>query len=55
MVTILKPNQSIRGSFLYNEKKIGAGVADDPETKITLKAFHNEILNDHPALKKEIN
>jgi hypothetical protein len=28
-------------------------VADDPEQKIELKAFHAEILNDHAALKKE--
>ncbi|MGN6531212.1 MAG: conjugal transfer protein MobC, partial [Ginsengibacter sp.] len=28
-------------------------VADDPDCKIGLKAFHCEILNDHPALKKE--
>lgn len=29
-------------------------VADDPDNKIELKAFHCEILNDHEALKKEI-
>jgi len=28
-------------------------VADDPDCKIDLKAFHSEILNDHDALKKE--
>ncbi len=28
-------------------------VADDPDCKIELKAFHCEILNDHEALKKE--
>ena len=28
-------------------------VADDPDCKIELKAFHCEILNDHKALKKE--
>ncbi len=28
-------------------------VADDPDCKIDLKAFHCEILNDHAALKKE--
>jgi len=28
-------------------------VADDPNCKIALKAFHCEILNDHEALKKE--
>ena len=28
-------------------------VADDPQNRIELKAFHNEILNDHDALKKE--
>ncbi len=30
-------------------------VADDPQNKIELKAFHNEILNDHVALEKEID
>lgn len=30
-------------------------VADDPENKIELKAFHNEIVNDHQALKAEID
>jgi hypothetical protein len=30
-------------------------VADDPQEKIELKAFHNEILNDHDALKKEMD
>lgn len=28
-------------------------VADDPDCKISLKVFHNEIQNDHEALKKE--
>ncbi|NCI46717.1 conjugal transfer protein MobC [Sediminibacterium soli] len=28
-------------------------VADDPDNKIELKAFHCEIINDHEALKKE--
>ncbi|OAQ41983.1 conjugal transfer protein TraG [Pedobacter psychrophilus] len=28
-------------------------VADDPQERIDLKAFHNEILNDHDALTKE--
>lgn len=28
-------------------------VADDPDCKIRLKVFHNEIQNDHEALKKE--
>ena len=28
-------------------------IADDPDCKIALKAFHCEILNDHEALKKE--
>ena len=28
-------------------------VADDPTEKIALKTFHNEIINDHAALKKE--
>jgi len=28
-------------------------VADDPDNKIELKAFHSEIINDHEALKKE--
>lgn len=30
-------------------------VADDPDNKIDLKAFHCEIVNDHEALKKEEN
>lgn len=30
-------------------------VADNPDCKIELKAFHSEIINDHEALKKEIN
>jgi len=29
-------------------------VADNPDCKIELKAFHGEIINDHDALKKEI-
>jgi len=29
-------------------------VADNPEDKIELKTFHGEIVNDHAALKKEI-
>jgi TusA-related sulfurtransferase len=29
-------------------------VADDPDCKIELKSFHCEIMNDHDALKKEI-
>lgn len=29
-------------------------VADDPDCKIELKTFHNEIINDHVALRKEI-
>jgi hypothetical protein len=28
-------------------------IADNPDCKIALKAFHCEILNDHEALKKE--
>jgi len=28
-------------------------VADDPQTRIELKVFHNEIINDHEAIKKE--
>jgi len=28
-------------------------VADDPATKIELKVFHNEIINNHDAIKKE--
>ncbi|TAN15362.1 MAG: conjugal transfer protein TraG [Chitinophagaceae bacterium] len=28
-------------------------VADNPEQKITLKAFHSEIINDHEAIRKE--
>jgi len=28
-------------------------VADDPDNKIGLKVFHNEIINDHDAIKKE--
>jgi hypothetical protein len=28
-------------------------VADDPDQKIQLKIFHNEILNDHEEIKKE--
>ena len=30
-------------------------VADNPDCKIELKAFYCEILNDHAALKKEID
>lgn len=30
-------------------------VADDPDNKIALKVFHNEIINDHQALKDEEN
>lgn len=30
-------------------------VADDPQNKIELKAFHNEILNDHNVLKREVD
>lgn len=30
-------------------------VADDPQNKIELKAFHNEILNDHNVLKREMD
>ncbi|PLW91081.1 MAG: conjugal transfer protein TraG, partial [Mucilaginibacter sp.] len=30
-------------------------VADNPEEKIELKAFHSEIVNDHAALKQEID
>lgn len=30
-------------------------VADDPDNKIELKTFHCEIVNDHEALKKEID
>ncbi|OOQ58385.1 conjugal transfer protein MobC [Mucilaginibacter pedocola] len=30
-------------------------VADNPDCKIELKAFHSEIVNDHAALKKEID
>lgn len=30
-------------------------VADDPQERIELKAFHNEILNDHSALKREMD
>ncbi|MGN6539517.1 MAG: hypothetical protein ACTHKY_01785 [Ginsengibacter sp.] len=28
-------------------------VADDPENKIELKAFHCQVINDHAALKKD--
>jgi hypothetical protein len=28
-------------------------VADDPDNKINLKVFHNEIINDHDAIKAE--
>ena len=27
--------------------------ADDPNNKISLKVFHNEIINDHEAIKRE--
>jgi hypothetical protein len=30
-------------------------VADDPQERIELKAFHNEILNNHDTLKKEMD
>ena len=30
-------------------------VADNPDCKIELKAFHCEIVNNHAALKKEID
>ncbi|MGF7073887.1 conjugal transfer protein MobC [Mucilaginibacter sp. 3215] len=30
-------------------------VADNPDCKVELKAFHGEIINDHAALKKEID
>jgi hypothetical protein len=30
-------------------------VADNPDCKIELKAFHCEIVNDHASLKKEID
>jgi hypothetical protein len=40
-------------SALSSGKFVGM-VADDPQNKIELKAFHNEILNDHDALKKEM-
>jgi hypothetical protein len=30
-------------------------VADNPDQKIELKAFHCEVLNDHEALKREQN
>ena len=30
-------------------------IADDPDNKIELKAFHCEIINDHEALKAEEN
>ncbi len=29
-------------------------VDDDPDNKLELKAFHNEIIHNHIALKKEI-
>jgi len=28
-------------------------IADDPDNKIELKVFHNEILNDHEEIKRE--
>lgn len=39
-------------SGLSSGKFVGM-VADDPDNKIELKAFHCEIINDHEALKKE--
>jgi hypothetical protein len=39
-------------SALSSGKFVGM-VADDPDCKIELKAFHCEILNDHETLKKE--
>ncbi|MCQ6959165.1 hypothetical protein [Mucilaginibacter aquariorum] len=30
-------------------------IADNPDCKIELKAFHAEILNDHHAIEKEVN
>ena len=30
-------------------------VADDPDNKINLKVFHNEIINDHQAIREEEN
>jgi len=39
-------------SSLSSGEFVGA-VADDPDNKIKLKAFHNEIINDHEALKAE--
>ncbi len=30
-------------------------VADNPEQKIDLKAFHSEIINDHEAIREEEN
>ncbi len=41
-------------SGLSSGEFVGA-VADDPDNKIKLKAFHNEIINDHEALKAEEN
>jgi hypothetical protein len=41
-------------SGLSSGEFVGA-VADDPDNKIKLKAFHNEIINDHAALKAEEN
>ena len=42
-----------RISALSSGKFVGM-VADNPDEKIELKAFHCEIINDHEALKKEI-
>jgi len=39
-------------STLSSGEFVGA-VADDPDVKIPQKVFHNEIINDHEALKKE--
>src|SRR5690348_6005546 len=41
-----------RISTLSSGELVGL-VADDPDNKIDLKAFHSEIINDHEALKKE--
>jgi hypothetical protein len=42
-----------RISSLSSGEFVGT-VADNPDSKIDLKAFHAEIINDHDALKKEI-
>ncbi|MDR7131675.1 hypothetical protein J2X69_004039 [Algoriphagus sp. 4150] len=39
-------------SSLSSGEVVGT-VADNPDCKLTLKAFHSEIINDHRALKKE--